>query len=293
MKKKISIAGIIPAAALLFVLPWFFRGQTKPAVTPEDIPLSEQKLTVHFIDVGQGDCELAQLPQGRTMLIDAGDNGHEQDIIDYIDGLNIRKIDYLIATHPHADHIGGMEEIIEKYDIGEVYMPRAEATSKTFEKMLDAIESKKLPVHSAAAGRNIFDFDGVKADFIYPYEGEEHDNLNNYSAVVRLECDKTSFLFMGDAEAEAEGEIMEKGGNVQCDVLKVGHHGSKTSSELSFLQSANPKYAIISCGENNKYGHPHKETLEKLNNIKTEVLRTDILGTIKITTNGNVISVQQ
>ena len=172
-------------------------------------------------------------------------------------------------------------------------MPRAEATSNTFEKMLDAIESKKLSVHSAAAGRNIFDFDGVKADFIYPYEGEEHDNLNNYSAVVRLECDKTSFLFMGDAEAEAEGEIMEKGGNVQCDVLKVGHHGSKTSSELSFLQRANPKYAIISCGENNKYGHPHKETLEKLNNIKTEVLRTDILGTIKITTNGNVISVQQ
>lgn len=281
MKKDFAV---IPIAAIMFLLPWIFRG--------EDCKngLGSDAVSVHFIDVGQGDCELVELPENKYMLIDAGDNGSEERVLSYLDKEGVEKIDYLVATHPHADHIGGMEEVIRKYDIGEIYMPRKESTSATFERMLDAIDEKNLSIHTAEAGKNIFEYSGVRADFLAPQK--DYDDLNNVSAVVKLKVKDKSFLFMGDAESKSEMDILASGEDVSCDVLKVGHHGSSTSSNESFLKKANPEYAVISCGKDNKYGHPHEETLEKLKQIHAKVLRCDEMGTITIKTDGENLQVE-
>lgn len=282
MKKDLAV---IPIAAIMFLLPWIFKG--------EDCKNGSinEKVSVHFIDVGQGDCELVELPENKYMLIDAGDNGAEDAIFSYLDKEGVKKIDYLVATHPHADHIGGMEEVIKKYDIGEIYMPKKESTSMTFEKMIDAIDEKNLSIHIAEAGKNIFNYSGVRADFLGPQK--DYDDLNNASAVVKLKCGDKSFLFMGDAESRAELDILSGGEDVSCNVLKVGHHGSTTSSSEQFLEKTRPEYAVISCGKGNKYGHPHKETLDKLKQIHANVLRTDEMGTIIIKTDGHNLQVER
>lgn len=282
MKKDFAI---IPIAAIMFLLPWIFKGED---CNNNSI---DETLSVHFIDVGQGDCELVELPGKKYMLIDAGDNGEENAVLSYLDKEGVRKIDYLVATHPHADHVGGMEEVIKKYDVGEIYMPRKESTSITFEKMLDAIDEKNLSIHTAEAGKNIFDYSDVRADFLGPQK--DYDDLNNASAVVKLQCKDVSFLFMGDAESEAELDILASGADVSCNVLKVGHHGSSTSSSEQFLKKASPEYAVISCGKDNKYGHPHKETLDKLKQIHAKVLRCDEMGTIIIKTDGHNLQVEK
>lgn len=282
MKKDLAV---IPIAAIMFLLPWIFKGED---CNNNSI---DETLSVHFIDVGQGDCELVELPDNKYMLIDAGDNGAEDAVLSYLDKEGVKKIDYLVATHPHADHIGGMEEVIKKYDIGEIYMPKEESTSITFEKMIDAIDEKNLSIHIAEAGKNIFDYADVRADFLAPQK--DYDDLNNVSAVVKLKCEDKSFLFMGDAESRAELDILSGGEDVSCNVLKVGHHGSTTSSSEQFLKKASPEYAVISCGKGNKYGHPHKETLDKLKQIHANVLRTDEMGTIIIKTDGHNLQVER
>lgn len=253
----------------------------------------KDNVSVHFIDVGQGDCTLIELPENKIMLIDAGDNGREDEIIDYIDRLNIKKIDYLVATHPHSDHIGGMKEIIENYEIGEIYMPNAYSSSKTFEDMLDAIDKKNLNINSAYAGEKIFEYSGVRADILSPQKGEKYSDLNNSSVVIRLKYKETGFLFMGDAEKEVEEYILENYDNLKNDVLKTGHHGSSTSSGGEFIGAVEPEFAVISCGAGNEYGHPHKETLKTLKENGAEVLRTDKMGTIIIKTNGENLSVER
>ena len=253
----------------------------------------QNTVSVHFIDVEQGDCTLIQLPENKVMLIDAGENGFEEDVFEYLDSLKIEKIDYLVATHPHSDHIGGMEEVIKEYDIGEIYMPNAMATTKTYENMLDEIDKKNMKINSAYDGKTIFDYSGVRADIIAPQKGEEFADLNNYSAVVKLTYGEKSFLFMGDAEKEIEEYILKNHKDLKSDVLKVGHHGSSTSSEPEFIEAVNPEYAIISCGKDNEYGHPHKETLKTLKDTGTEVLRTDKMGTIIVKTDGKTISVEK
>lgn len=246
---------------------------------------------VHFVDVGQGDCTLIELPGNKVMLIDAGENGHESDVLNYLDRCGITKIDYLVATHPHSDHIGGIEEVVENYEIGEIYMPKIASTSWTYENMLDAIDKKGIYINSAYTGKTIFEYDGVKADILSPEKNYQTDNLNNSSVVVRLICGKRVFLFTGDAEKVIEKNILEYR-NLLCDVLKVGHHGSASSSSEEFILETKPQYAVISCGEGNEYGHPHRETLELLDEIKAEVLRTDKLGTIVISTDGENINVE-
>jgi len=234
-------------------------------------------LRAHFIDVGQGDSELLQLPNGQTMLIDAGG-----DVRSYLQTLGIQKIDYLVATHPHADHIAYMEEVITNFNIGAIYMPRVSHTSKTFENMLLAIQRKGLSIKTAKAGVTILNEGNLNINIVAPVK-DTYDDLNNYSTVIKVVYGSTSMLFTGDAEALSEGQITA---NIDADVLKVGHHGSSTSSSNSFLNRVTPKIAVISCGAGNSYGHPHSETLQKLNSRNVEIYRTDLNGTIVITSDG-------
>lgn len=280
MKKQGKIIVSLVLALILFAFGYFGRKN----VSQNDY------VSVHFIDVSQGDCQLIELPEGKTMLIDAGDNGTEDRIIDYIESLGIKKIDYLVATHPHADHIGGMAEVIANFDIGEIYMPKIQNNTKTFEDMLDVIGEKNLTITSAESGKVLFDYSGVRAEILSPKKGETYEEMNNYSAVLMLQCGDKRFLFMGDAEKDVEEEILKK--DLDADVLKVGHHGSTTSSSKKFLEQVSPEYAVISCGEGNDYGHPHKETINNLKKIAKEILRTDKSGTIVMRCDGSNIEIE-
>ncbi|MDD2556326.1 MAG: MBL fold metallo-hydrolase [Syntrophaceticus sp.] len=246
------------------------------------------QLTVHFLDVGQGDSILIQFPNDSAMLVDAGPDENGAPVISYLKKQGVKKIDYLVATHPHADHIGGMAAVIKEFDINKVYMPKVTHATKTFEDMLLAIKGKGLKITPARAGLDILDQDGLQATFTAPC-GSYYDSLNNYSAVVKIQYGNTSFLLTGDAEDISEQEMLADGMDLQADVLKVGHHGSSSSTTPALLRSVAPEYAVILLGAGNDYGHPHQETLEHLADAGVNIYRTDQEGTIVFASDGKQV----
>ena len=247
--------------------------------------VAQEDLLIDFIDVGQADSILVR-NQDKVMIIDAGTNEAGETVVNYLKNLGITKIDYLIGTHPHEDHIGGLDDVINNFDIGQIYMPKIETTTKTFEDVLDAIENKNLTITAPNKGDKIELGQAVGEFMTEPIL--DKDNLNVSSLVLRLEFGNTSYLFMGDAEEENEETIRWP----KTDVLKVGHHGSSTSSSESFLEQVQPQYAVIMVGKDNSYGLPTQETIDKLNNRGSEIYRTDEDGTIQITSDGNAIEIK-
>ena len=247
--------------------------------------VAQEDLLIDYIDVGQADSILIR-NQDKVMLIDAGTNEAGETVVNYLENLGITKIDYLIGTHPHEDHIGGLDDVINKFDIGQIYMPKIETTTKTFEDVLEAIENKNLTVTAPNKGDEIVLGQATGKFMTEPIL--DKDNLNVSSLVFRLEFGNNSFLFMGDAEEENEKTISW----TKTDVLKVGHHGSSTSSSEEFLKQVQPQYAIIMVGEDNSYGLPTQETIDKLNTIGSTIYRTDENGTIQLTSDGNTIKVK-
>lgn len=249
---------------------------------------SPKTLTVHFLDIGQGDSIFIELPNNETMLIDTGEDYYGQGIIDYIEGTGHTRIDYLIGTHPHSDHIGSMGYIVRNFEIGDIYMPKISANTKMYESLLKSIKSRKLKIKNGKAGVNILQEENLSADIIAPVKLDE-ENLNNCSIVMKLTYGNTSFLFTGDAEEE---ELAAIKADMRADVLKVGHHGSRTSTTQELLQKIRPQYAVISCGKNNDYGHPHKEVLQYLKKAGCTVYRTDRDKTVTVTSDGASLEVQ-
>lgn len=286
MQESNGILDIIVAIILFFTS--LFGGQTGNETSISGTVADGENMIVHFIDVGQGDCTLIQLPDGRNMLIDAGNNGDIDIIKPYLDKNGVQKIDYIIGTHPHADHIGAMDDVINNYNIGEVYMPKAQADTKTFKNVLEAVSAKGLKIKTAKNGVVIFNENGMKAEMLSPFS-ESYDDLNNYSSVIKLTYGENVFLFQGDAEALVEEEILKSRADISADVIKAGHHGSSTSSTTSYIDAVNPKYAVISCGVDNDYGHPHRETLQTFNERGIKMLRTDTDGSIVFVSDGKNI----
>jgi competence protein ComEC len=255
-----------------------------PSDNIEPIPFSRD-LTVHFLDVGQADSALIMLPNGENMLIDGGETSNANNIIRYLRSHDVTTIDYLVATHPHADHIGGLPAIINEFNIGSIFMPRVTHTTQTFERLLLSIQDKGMQIDEAKDGVNILSLHGLEVDIIAPVRFD-YANLNDHSAVIKLVFGNTSFLFMGDAETASENHITA---DVSVDVLKVGHHGSRTSTSSAFLRRVAPSYAIISVGRNS-YGHPTDDVLARLDEANVEVYRTDMVGTIVFTSDGEHIN---
>lgn len=221
------------------------------------------------------------------MLIDAGNPDDSDKVIDYIKAQGVKKLDYLIGTHPHADHVGGMAAVIDEFPIDTIFMPMVISNTETFEGVLDAADRKgmQITVPKVEAKYNL-----ANAQFtILAPNGTSYDDMNNYSIVIRLVFGKTSFLFAGDAAYTSESEMLSNGLQLASTLLKVGHHGSSTSSSLPFLNAVCPKYAVISVGAGNSYGHPAQDTLDRLASIGAMVYRTDLLGTIIATSDGTNI----
>lgn len=237
---------------------------------------NENNLHVYYIDVGQADSILV-MNEKQSLLIDAGNNEDGDMVVNFIKDKGITKLDYIIGTHPHEDHIGGMDDVINNIDVDKIYLPAIQTNTKTYQDVLQAIKDKNKKINSLKKGDK---FNVGEAEFEVMTDSIlDKNNLNLSSNIIRMVFNGTSFLFTGDAETENEKSITWE----QTDILKVGHHGSTTSTSQKFLNQIKPKYAIISVGKNNDYGHPKEKILERLKNERAEIYRTDECGTIEIT----------
>lgn len=272
MKKKIILLFLL---IITLITTYFFQSPTS---------FTQATSTVHFIDTGQSDCILIQA-RDKVILIDAGDNNDEQDIVDYIKGLNITSIDYLINTHPDADHAGGLDAVVDHFDIKTTYVSNGSANTKTYQDFILSLANKSL---SPSVPLENIKIELNEHQYLKFYNTKNTSKDANTLSLLTLFVDhETTFLFTGDAPQQIEENYMHTLPTI--DVLKVGHHGSKTSSSEAFLKNIDPLIAIIECGRDNKYGHPHKEVLNRFEKLGIEVLRTDIDGTIIVESDGEHI----
>lgn len=258
------------------------------ALTETEPPVNHG-VAVHFIDVGQADCILIESNK-HFMLVDAGNNDDADTIVSYLNEQGVKKLDYVIGTHPHEDHIGSLDTVINTYDIGTLIMTPKVDTTKTFEDVVTAIKNKGLNVIAPVTGKTYYIGDSTFT-ILSPGSNKDYgDEYNNWSVGIKLTNGSKSFVMCGDAGAEAEQDILKAGIDLRSDVLKLGDHGSDTSTIDSFLDIVQPKYAVISCGKDNAYGYPHQETMNKMVSRNIEVFRTDEQGTIIASCDGNSIT---
>ncbi|MFY9213394.1 MAG: MBL fold metallo-hydrolase [Tissierellaceae bacterium] len=288
-KHRYIILGII---LILFLL----AGCSLTIETQAGPPISEESfLKVHFIDVCQGDATLIQqINQDNTynMLIDAGNNGDGEYLVEYLKDQGVETLDHIIGTHPHSDHIGGLDDVIKGFQVGAIIMPKVMANTRTFEEVMEAVSDKGLSITSPVPGTS---YPLGEAEFtILAPNSDDYASLNDYSIANRLVFGSNSFIFTGDAEALSEEEILNNFNkrDLASDVFKLAHHGSSTSNTEDFLEAINPSYGIISCGQDNSYGHPHREIMAQLKARNILVFRTDLHGTIVINSDGKDISIE-
>ncbi|HEY5561262.1 MAG TPA: ComEC/Rec2 family competence protein [Clostridiaceae bacterium] len=259
-----------------------------PTLTTIDYENKVGNLIVHYINVGQGDSELISF-NNKYMLIDAGPKDEDSTLIKYLKKLKVKRLDYVIETHPHEDHIGEMAKVIADFSIGSFYAPKVTTTTNAFLDMVSALRNKNLKINVARSGASLNLDPDITCNILAP-NSDKYANLNDYSIVLKLIYKSTSFIFMGDAQKLSEDEILSKNFDVKADVLKVGHHGSKTASSKAFLDKCMPSIAVISCGIGNDYNHPHKETLVALKDIGATIYRTDINKTVVLVSDGKNIN---
>ena len=255
----------------------------------ENNQVADPKYSYHFIDVGQGDATLILSEKG-SVLVDAGPGDHAIEAVEYIRTLT-DTIDYLIITHPHEDHIGGADDIIKAYNVGNVIMPDMSVNTVVFTKMLDAIELKGCNVYEAKPG-DVYNSGDIRIDILGPSITDD-DNLNNISVFTKITTGEVTAMFTGDAEIEAENALLKMydSEDLAADIFQAGHHGSTTSNSVKLLNAISPEYAVISCGKNNTYGHPHDEIIKKFEDRGILQYRTDTMGSIVFVTDGKNIDV--
>ena len=297
--KKLNLVQTICTITVIIVfafIGYYFEGNGEEnlennvetlSLIDENVSINNENLKIHYVDVGQGDSIIIE-QNGHYMLIDAGPNSCKENLLSYINSLNIKKFDYVIGTHAHEDHIGSMDAVINSYEVDKVLFSKHTTTTKTFENFANAVKNKGLKLYAPSVNEE-FEFQDSKFIVLAP-NSSYYSDLNNYSIVIKFIYKDTSYLFTGDAETLSEQEMLDKNLDVEADVLKVGHHGSKSSTSKKFLDAVNPKYAIISCGVDNDYGHPKSVIMNRLKKANVIVYRTDESSTIVLTSDGKNIT---
>jgi len=260
------------------------KAETIPSETPFG---TTGVLQVHFLDVGQADSTLLVSPSGQAILIDGGNDDDGPKVVEYLKSHGVKELSAIVATHPHEDHIGGLDSVIQSIPAKIVYMPNATSNTRTFEDFIAAVNTSGAIKIQAKAGvsLNVPDLTGL---FLAP-NNSSYEEVNNFSAVLNVTYGKVSFLFEGDAEDISEAEMLKNGQDLKANVLKVGHHGSNSSTTSGFLKAVAPQYAIISVGADNEYGHPTPTILDRIAKAGVKVYRTDQSGTIVAKTDGKSV----
>lgn len=276
----LSLLILLSGCTFSFTVPKILREtNTEPSNTTE-IPNGE--MNVHFIDVGQGDCIFIQTDD-ENMLIDAGNPENGADIAAYLHSLGVTRLNDFIGTHPHADHLGGGAYIVREFNPEHIYMTEMVSSSYFFEKLLDTIDDMDISVETPKIGA-LYRKGSLNVKFLGPKK--EFSGTNDNSIITRVDFGNTSALFTGDAEKAAEYELLSADADLDVDLFKAGHHGSSTSNIPEFLKAVSPEIAVIQCGRNNSYGHPHHETIERFKNLGADIYRCDEMGTIILKSDG-------
>lgn len=251
---------------------------------------SDGEIIVHSVNVGQGDCTIIASNEG-NIIIDAGPGTGEEHLRAYIKSLGITEFEYAVFTHPHEDHIGGADMIINDFRVNNIIMPDATNNFSAFDRMITAIENSDAEVIEAVSGSR-YSVGNIKMTVLAP-NSDYYEELNDYSVVIKLEYKNNSFMFTGDAEVISENEILKRYSKtvLDCDVLKAGHHGSSTSNSKKFVSAVSPEIALIYCGKDNDYGHPHREIKKLFSDMGIKMLRTDESGDIVLRCNGEKIEI--
>jgi competence protein ComEC len=267
--------------------------KSDPPKANDNVQVQPSKgLNVHYIDIGQGDSIYIKTPAGEDILIDGGSKASGSKVVAYLKKQKVDDIEVLISTHPDADHVGGLDEVLAAFKVENVYAPKVQHTTQAFKDFLTAVKNEKLTIKTAKLDVLLpLQDKSIQAKFIGPVKDYKKDDLNNWSAVLQLTYNKNKFLFMGDAETQAEKDMLAKKLISKVDVLKVGHHGAKETTTNELLKVAKPTYSIISVGAKNSYKHPTNEVLKRLNTFKSKVYRTDQKGTIVVTSDGAKITI--
>ena len=261
--------------------------QTEPVAptVPEELP-DGSTFEVHYIDVGQGDCSLI-LCDGEAMLIDGGESSESSKVYAYLKAHGVDHLEYMVATHAHSDHIGGLSGALNYASVGTAFCPVTEYDSKTFSSMVKYLGNQGIGITVPSAG-DTFMLGSATVQVLGPQK--EYDDPNDTSIVLKVIYGETSFLFTGDAERTAEADMIDAGYDLSSTVLKVGHHGSDTSTSYPFLREIMPEYAVIQVGKDNSYGHPTEDTLSRLRDADVKVYRNDLQGTIICTSDGDSVT---
>ena len=272
--KVLLVLGIV---AVLAAIPVFWLAYSAP-----------QNLEVDFLDVGQGDSILIKTPVGQSILIDGGpDSSIIRELSRNLDWWD-KQIDLMILSHPHDDHVSGLNEVLKRYKVEKILYSGVIHDSPSFLNWLELIKEQNIPLVIIDRPQTIYLSDDCELEILYPISsllGKTVDNLNNSSIISRLDCENQKFLFTGDAETEVEQELLEKNIDLSADVLKAGHHGSDTSNSQEFVEAVSPEIVVIQVGEDNSFGHPSRRALKRFERLGAEILRTDINGAIKIINN--------
>ncbi|MDK0569984.1 ComEC/Rec2 family competence protein [Clostridium perfringens] len=284
MDKKKKIISSIIGTIVVLLAGYFGIDLTQDSKVPKD-----SELMISYMDVGQGDAAYIKV-NGNDILIDAGPRSNSKELLEQLKAKNIDDFELVIATHPHEDHIGGMVDVFKEYEVKAFYSPKITHTTKTYENLVKAVKDEGLKTKELKGGMVIDLGEGAKFEVFTPQKSE-YEELNDYSPIMKLSFGDTSYLFTGDAEKLAEEEALAKyKTSLDSDVIKFGHHGSSSSSSNAFIEAVSPKYGIISCAKDNKYGHPHRETLDIIKKYNIKTFRTDTDGEIILTSDGKSIN---